>query len=107
MAAADIAMQLEVSSKTVQRDLEFMRDRLHIPIVSGKEGRYLVEKVALCASCNRHDLTPYARPPLILTSWTRTWLYCDVGSDEGALTIPTIFSGRSPCTLESVVVSRL
>ena len=33
----ELARDLEVSTKSVQRDLDFMRDRLHLPIAHNRE----------------------------------------------------------------------
>jgi predicted DNA-binding transcriptional regulator YafY len=36
-----IALELEISVRTVSRDLQFMRDRLLLPIESDRRGHYL------------------------------------------------------------------
>ena len=49
-----IAERLEVTTKTVFRDLEFMRDRLGLPIESKRTpggGFYLTGRIKLCAIC--------------------------------------------------------
>lgn len=43
---------LEVSHKTVIRDLDFMRDRLQLPIESSRNGYYLQHEPKLCAICS-------------------------------------------------------
>jgi predicted DNA-binding transcriptional regulator YafY len=48
---AEIAAKLEVSRKTVERDMEEMRGSLALPIVATRRGHYLAEKVTLCAFC--------------------------------------------------------
>lgn len=49
---ATIAGELEVSIKTVQRDVDFMRDRLQLPIRTEPNAGYLVEApVTICACC--------------------------------------------------------
>jgi predicted DNA-binding transcriptional regulator YafY len=46
--AAGLARELEVSSKSIHRDLEFMRDRLELPLEyePGRRGYYYTEEVA-------------------------------------------------------------
>lgn len=46
-----IAGELEVSRKTVQRDVDFMRDRLQLPIQTKHNGYLVAAPVALCACC--------------------------------------------------------
>lgn len=49
---AALAEELEVCEKTVQRDVEFMRDRLRLPIETAPgEGYYLAGKVTVCECC--------------------------------------------------------
>ncbi|MEW6305554.1 MAG: WYL domain-containing protein [Verrucomicrobiota bacterium] len=45
--ASSIALEIEVSSKTIQRDLEFMRDRLNLPLAYDpqRNGYYYTERV--------------------------------------------------------------
>ena len=46
--ASKLARELEVSAKSIQRDLEFMRDRLNLPLEydAARHGYYYTEKVA-------------------------------------------------------------
>lgn len=47
-----IADRLEVSPKTVQRDIDFMKDSLELPIIScAGKGQRLIENIALCRCC--------------------------------------------------------
>lgn len=48
-----LAEELEVSRKTIERDLEFMRDRLLLPIDADNHGHYFTEEVKLCRCCSR------------------------------------------------------
>jgi predicted DNA-binding transcriptional regulator YafY len=48
-----LAEELEVSVKTVQRDMEFMRDRLNLPIAADDRGCYFSDEVKLCRCCAR------------------------------------------------------
>jgi len=47
-----IAADLEVSFRTVTRDLKFMRT-LGLPIRSNQKGTYFTRKVQVCACCCR------------------------------------------------------
>jgi predicted DNA-binding transcriptional regulator YafY len=57
LTARSIAERLEVSHKTVMRDLEFMRDRLNLPIATDgcpytpQSGYYFSSPVYLCPLC--------------------------------------------------------
>ncbi len=53
MNATQLAERLEVSTKTIHRDLEFMRDRIGLPIEFDyeKNGYKFTRTVALCACC--------------------------------------------------------
>jgi len=53
VSARKLAVRLETSEKTVQRDLTFMRDRLGLPIERDHRGSWLSRKVKLCACCGR------------------------------------------------------
>ena len=44
-----LAANLGVSRKTIQRDIEFMRDRLRLPIECSCEGTWLSRPVRQCA----------------------------------------------------------
>jgi predicted DNA-binding transcriptional regulator YafY len=48
-----LAIELEVSYKAVQRDIEFMRERLHLPIQADHEGYFFDQEVKLCRCCAR------------------------------------------------------
>lgn len=48
-----LAEELEVSYKTVHRDLDFMRHRLCLPISADEAGFYFTEPVKLCRCCGR------------------------------------------------------
>lgn len=48
-----LAVELEVTRKTVQRDVDFMRDRLGLPIAADGDGHFFAEPVLLCACCGR------------------------------------------------------
>lgn len=48
-----LASELGVSNKTVRRDIEFMRDRLSLPIEADECGHYFREQVKLCRCCAR------------------------------------------------------
>lgn len=49
----EIAAEMEVSTKTVFRDIEFMRDRLGIQIIGTQSGMVLKSDVVLCACCSK------------------------------------------------------
>lgn len=53
MNATQLAQKLEVSTKTIHRDLEFMRDRIGLPIEYdyAKNGYKFTRSVPLCACC--------------------------------------------------------
>ena len=60
LTARQLAEQLEVSDKTIYRDLDFMRDRLGLPICTDAKGLgaagfiggyYFTERVNLCPCC--------------------------------------------------------
>ena len=51
--ASFLAEELEVSRKTVERDLEFMRNRLALPIESDVAGHWFSVKIKLCRCCAR------------------------------------------------------
>jgi len=51
VSVAVLAARLEVCEKTVERDLEFMKSQLELPIMSGYRGQWLSQKVTLCACC--------------------------------------------------------
>ena len=51
--AGMLAAELEVSYKTVCRDLEFMRDRLDLPIAADSDGFFFQHEVPLCRCCSR------------------------------------------------------
>lgn len=53
VSANRIADELAVSRRCVLRDLEIMRVRLEIPIVTGRRGHYLAQKIQCCAFCAR------------------------------------------------------
>lgn len=48
-----LADELGVSTRTVCRDLEFMRDRLALPIEADESGHYFREQIKLCRCCAR------------------------------------------------------
>jgi proteasome accessory factor B len=48
-----LAEELEVSTKTVARDIGFMRDQLTLPIAADQEGYFFIEEVKLCRCCAR------------------------------------------------------
>ena len=48
-----LAVELTVCEKTIKRDIEFMRDRLALPIEADVEGHYFVSPVKLCRCCAR------------------------------------------------------
>lgn len=50
---AMLADELEVSSRTIQRDLEHMTDSLRLPIDADVMGHYFTEPVNLCRCCGR------------------------------------------------------
>ena len=50
---ADLAGELEVSTRTIQRDLDFMVDQLGLPIEADRYGHFLSEPVCLCRTCGR------------------------------------------------------
>lgn len=52
-SARRLAAALEVSAKTVERDIEFMRDQLGIEIESSRQGYELVRRQSLCPCCAR------------------------------------------------------
>lgn len=49
--ATKLATKLEISHKTIHRDLEFMRERLNIPIETTHEGCHLTAPLHVCAVC--------------------------------------------------------
>lgn len=49
--AQQLADELGVTYKTIDRDLNFMRDRLHLPIVAKRDGQWLNEKIQVCPCC--------------------------------------------------------
>lgn len=51
----ELAVALEVCDKTVLRDIEFMRDRLRLPIASSPRGYIFTEKLHLCPLCQRRQ----------------------------------------------------
>lgn len=58
ITAGDLASQMEVSSKTIQRDLQFMRDRMELPIESSTcpgGGYRFTDPVAICPVCQRQN----------------------------------------------------
>lgn len=48
-----LADELEVSDKTIRRDLDFMRDTLNLPIDRDQAGFYFTQPVQVCRSCGR------------------------------------------------------
>ena len=54
----EIAKEIEVSQKTIERDLEFMRDRLGVQIESDWQGHRLVKTGPLCECCFRQVKHP-------------------------------------------------
>ena len=50
---ARMAAELETCRRTISRDLEFMRDRLGLPISSDRHGYFFSEPVRLCRACSR------------------------------------------------------
>jgi len=44
-----LAAKLGVSQRTIQRDIEFMRDRLRLPIECSREGTWLSGPVRQCS----------------------------------------------------------
>ena len=59
LTAKQLAEELEVSKKTVDRDLNFMRDRLNLPIetdgcAASGSGFYFTHPVNLCPVCLGH-----------------------------------------------------
>ena len=51
--AGMLAVELEVSDKTIRRDLEFMRDQLGLPVDRDVAGFYFTAPVHLCRACGR------------------------------------------------------
>jgi len=49
--ARKLAESMEVSAKTIQGDLEFLRDRLDFPIASDWKGVHLSEPIKGCPLC--------------------------------------------------------
>lgn len=50
---AQLADELEVCPRTVQRDLDHMRDSLKLPIEADHDGHYFAAPVKLCRCCCR------------------------------------------------------
>lgn len=50
---AKLATELEACPRTIQRDLDFMRDQLHLPIDVDHFGHFFSEPVNFCRSCGR------------------------------------------------------
>lgn len=48
-----LAEELAVCEKTIKRDIEFMRDRLSLPIEADSDGHFFREQVKLCRCCAR------------------------------------------------------
>jgi predicted DNA-binding transcriptional regulator YafY len=51
MPSSRLAVDMEVSRKTIERDIAFMRDRLQLPIVATGKGYSLARSVTLCRCC--------------------------------------------------------
>lgn len=50
---SQLARELEVSTRTVQRDIDHMRDALRLPIAADFAGHFFTEPVNLCRCCSR------------------------------------------------------
>lgn len=53
VTARTISRRLEVSYKTIQRDLDLARDRLDWPLETSNEGWKLTGKLTICQICMR------------------------------------------------------
>ncbi len=53
ISIAMLAEELEVSSRTIQRDLDHMRDSLNLPIEADIAGHFFSGPVNLCHVCGR------------------------------------------------------
>ena len=49
--AAYLSVELETSTKTIYRDMDFLRDRLLLPIESANDGYYFTAPITLCPVC--------------------------------------------------------
>jgi predicted DNA-binding transcriptional regulator YafY len=50
---AQLADELEVSTRTISRDLDHLKDSLRLPIESDIAGFYFTQPVQICRSCGR------------------------------------------------------
>jgi len=48
-----LADELEASTRTIQRDLEFMRDQLNLPVETDHFGHFFAQPVNFCRCCSR------------------------------------------------------
>ena len=55
---AELADELEASTRTIQRDLDYMRDQLNLPIEADHWGHFFSEPVNFCRSCGRRKRLP-------------------------------------------------
>lgn len=46
-----LAEKLEVNRKTIERDIDFMSDRLQLPVARSQKGVLLFEAVKICPAC--------------------------------------------------------
>lgn len=53
ISAGELASELEICRRTIARDIDFMRDRLLLPIEADAHGYYFREDVRLCPCCSR------------------------------------------------------
>lgn len=51
LTATEIGGELETSAKTIYRDMDYLRDRLQLPIVSDDSGFHLMKSITLCPVC--------------------------------------------------------
>jgi len=54
---SQLADELEVSSRTIQRDLDHMRDSLNLPVESDHVGHFFSKPVSLCCCCGKRKRT--------------------------------------------------
>lgn len=50
---SQLADELEVSSRTIQRDLDHMKDSLRLPIDADVQGHYFTDTPNLCSVCGK------------------------------------------------------
>ena len=51
VSSSELAGELEVCRKTIDRDLAFMRDQLRLPVETDRCGYYFAARVHLCPVC--------------------------------------------------------